>query len=226
MRRLLATGARVAIIVVPVPALTAVFADSFTLRSICTGCLLAVVVVAVAGRIGWFGDYLRRCWQGTRTKQQRVRRAWRTARRTSNQLQRGKPERHFRLLDLEAHRLDIVLVGGSIALAAWTQLFVANSDQLSDRTLNLLLAGAACLIAGPLVWRSEGTHLTMMGRLSSLETGFTLIAATLASVTVDLDNELAMTIALVAMLVIGLRDLSTMADWVAKTHPLLDFQAD
>lgn len=223
MHRLLAAGARVSITVLPIPVLTALLAGSFTLRSICSGCLLGVLVVVVVGRIVWFGDYLRRCWRGAGEGQQRVRRAWRTARRTSNRLQRGKPERHLRMLELEAHRLDIVLVGGSIALAAWTQLFVANSDRLSDRTLNLLLAGAACLIGGPLVWRSEGAHLTMMGRLSSLETGFTLIAATLASVAVDLDNEVAMIVALVAILVVGMRDLSAMFDWVARTHPLLDF---
>lgn len=222
---MLAAGARGSIIALPVPVLTAVFANSFTLRSICCGCLQAVVVVVVLGRIVWFGDYFRRCWKGTSGGTQRRHRTWQTARRSSNRLQEGKPERHHRLLDREAHRLDIILVGGSIALAAWTQLFVADSQRLSDRTLNLLLAGAACLIAGPLVWRSEGGHLTMMGRLSSLEVGFTLIAATLASVAVDLDNDVAMTVALVAMVVVGVRDLFALRGWVRDTHKLLDFVA-
>ncbi|TDW14322.1 hypothetical protein [Kribbella kalugense] len=225
-RMLLAAGARAAVIVLPIPILTALFADAFTLRSICAGCLVALVVVVLAGRILWFGDYLRRCLHGAGHGNGRVLRAWTIARRTSNRFQGGDTKRHLRLLELEARRLDIVLVGGSIALAAWTQLFVANSAHLSGRTLNLLLAGAACLIGGPLVWRSVGGHLTMMGRISALETGYTLIAVTLASIAIDLENRTAMTIALIAMLVIGMRDLSAIYGWVVSTHPLLDFAAD
>lgn len=124
--------------------------------------------------------------------------------------------------------MDTLLVGGSVGLAAWSQLFVSSgtepASRLSGLTLGLLLSGAACLIIGPLLWRSEGLHLTLMGRTTAMHVGFGLIAFSLASAVLDLGLPLlAGVVSIVVVVLIGLRDGAEVITWVARIHPLLRF---
>jgi hypothetical protein len=189
--------------------------------------LVAVLVIIVSARAVWIGDYLRRCWTATAGSPKRAQRAWPIILRTSNQLQAGAPERHQKLLKLEGRRLDTMLVGGSIGLAAWSQLFVSSrtppASQLSGLTVGLLFAGSFGLICGSLLWRSEGLHLTMMGRTATLHVGFGVIALSLASAVVDLDLTVAAFAALCVAVLIGLRDVAEVRTWIRDLHPQLQY---
>lgn len=189
--------------------------------------LIAVLVVIVGARVIWIGDYLRRCWNATAGSQGRVRRARSGVLRTSNQLQGGTPDRHQKLLELESRRLDTMLVGGSIGLAAWSQLFVSSgsppASELSGLTLGLLFAGSFALICGALLWRSEGLHLTLMGRTATLHVGFGVIALSLASAVLDLDLPVAGFAAVCVAVLIGLRDVAEVRSWIRQVHPLLQY---
>ena len=189
--------------------------------------LIAVLVVIISARAIWVGDYLRRCWNATAGSPGRVRRTRSGVLRTSNQLQRGTPERHQKLLELESRRLDTMLVGGSIGLATWSQLFVSSgsspASRLSGLTLGLLFAGSFALICGALLWRSEGLHLTLMGRTATLHVGFGVIALSLASAVLDLDLPVAGFATVCVAVLIGLRDVAEVRSWVQHVHPLLRY---
>jgi hypothetical protein len=189
--------------------------------------LIAVLVLMAAARTIWIGDYLRRCWTATAGSPRRARQAWSGILRTTNQLQEGTPERHQKLLDLESRRLDTMLVGGSIGLAAWSQLFVSSgsapASRLSGLTVGLLFAGSFALVCGPLLWRSEGLHLTMMGRTATLHVGFGVIALSLASAVLDLDLPVAGFAAVCVAVLIGLRDVAEVRTWIQHVHPALRY---
>jgi hypothetical protein len=189
--------------------------------------LMALLVLMVGARIIWFGDFFRRCWKATAGQNCRRQRAWEKVRQSTNTLQQGTAERHLKLLERETHRLDVMLVGGSISLAAWSQLFVSSktspASQLSGLTLGLLFAGASSLIAGPLLWRSEGLHLTLMGRTAVLHIGFGLIALSLASTILDLRLRIVGVVGIAVVLLIALREVADVAVWLWKVHPDLQF---
>ena len=120
-----------------------------------------------------------------------------------------------------------MLVGGSIGLAAWSQLFVSSgsspASRLSGLTLGLLFAGSFALICGALLWRSEGLHLTMMGRTATLHVGFGVIALSLASAVLDLDLPVAGFATVCVAVLIGLRDVAEVRSWIQHVHPLLRY---
>ena len=92
----------------------------------------------------------------------------------------------------EQRRVETVLVGGSIALAAWTQLFVSSesgpASRLSGETLGLLFLGAGVLLVVPLLFRTEGRLVTSSYRGLATYTGFGLIVLSLTSAVADLLN--------------------------------------
>lgn len=191
------------------------------------GILITVLALMAGARALWIGDYLRRCWTATAGSPHRLRRAWPIVLRTSNQLQSGTSERHQKLLELEQRRVDTLLVGGSIGLAAWSQLFVsaesAPASRLSGLTLGLLFAGSFGLICGSLLWRSEGLHLTLMGRTATLHVGYGVIALSLASAVLDLRLPVAAFATVAVVVLIGLRDAAEVFTWIREVHPQLQF---
>ncbi|GAF48116.1 hypothetical protein [Rhodococcus wratislaviensis] len=120
--------------------------------------------------------------------------------------------KHKALLDEDWRTFDVMLVGGAIGIAAWGQLFAASGsspgDRLSGLTLHMLLAGTACLLAGPLIWRARGLYLTALGRKASQEVGFSLIVLSLASVVIDLRVPFAMEAGLVVACAIVVREMA------------------
>ncbi|MGY1709296.1 hypothetical protein ACI8AC_07260 [Geodermatophilus sp. SYSU D00758] len=153
--------------------------------------LIALVIVTLAARIIWFADYLVfSCWSAPSPRTPR--KLWHGVVKKTTASLGGSvdvQERHLRILDQGARRLETMLVGGSIALAAWSQLFVSSeeaADELSGLTLGLLFAGAYALLVSGLLWRAEGQHLTYMGRVTSLHVGYYLIALSLTSIIQDL----------------------------------------
>lgn len=111
----------------------------------------------------------------------------------SGSLARPADERaadHALFVQESARQFELMLVCGSIGLAAWSQLFVSwespPASRLSGLTLGLLFAGSACLLAAPLIWRRVGTNLTAVGRDAALRVGFSLIVVSLAAVVIDL----------------------------------------
>ncbi|WP_454232270.1 hypothetical protein [Mycolicibacterium fortuitum] len=97
---------------------------------------------------------------------------------------------HALFVQESARQFELMLVCGSIGLAAWSQLFVSSenlpANRLSGLTLGLLFAGSACLLAAPLIWRRVGTNLTAVGRDAVLRVGFSLIVVSLAAAVIDL----------------------------------------
>ena len=89
-----------------------------------------------------------------------------------------------------ARQVDTLLLIGSVALAAWTQLFTgsgqAPGNALSGLTRGLLLASAIILIAGPGLFRSTGSQFTFMGRETATIVGFAALVLSLASALADL----------------------------------------
>jgi hypothetical protein len=190
--------------------------------------VVSLVALALLVRVVWFVDFFRRCWKASGGCSTRWRQTWERSLRTSNELQGGAPERHNVLLQQESRRLETMLVGGSVALAAWTQLFVSSGDdpasRLSELSLGLLFAGAFCLISGPLFWRAEGLHLTLMGRTAMLHLGFNLIVLSLTSTVLDLRIAAAIAVPVLSVaLLIGLREVTDVLVWVRKIHPLLRY---
>ena len=172
-------------------------------------------VAAIAfGRLVWAGDYARRWWKATDGTQRRARASARGAvRSTTAQLAApgaGRGEAHKLLVAKEERRFELLLVGGAIALAAWTQLFVSSdnppADVLTGTTLALLFLGAATLLTVPLLFRAEGRHLTLIGRESAVYLGLGAIAVSLLSAIVDIYGQSWRMVAAVATLAIVLRD--------------------
>ena len=121
-----------------------------------------------------------------------------------------------------------MLVGG--AHAAWPPGASCSSppgpqpaSRLSGLTLGLLFAGSFALICGALLWRSEGLHLTMMGRTATLHVGFGVIALSLASAVLDLDVPVAGFSTVCVAVLIGLRDVAEVRAWIEHVHPLLRY---
>jgi hypothetical protein len=190
--------------------------------------VVSLVAVAVLTRVVWFADFFRRCWKASAGCSTQWRQTRERLLRTTNQLQGGAPERHNVLLQQESRRLETMLVGGSVALAAWTQLFVSSEEgpasRLSELSLGLLFSGAFCLIAGALFWRAEGLHLTLMGRTAALHMGFNLIVLSLTSVVLDLRTTAAVAVPVLSVaLLIGLREVTEVLVWVRKIHALLRY---
>ncbi|MFD5536683.1 hypothetical protein ACFWIJ_02200 [Streptomyces sp. NPDC127079] len=106
-------------------------------------------------------------------------------------------------------QFDVCLVGGAIATAAWTVLLVAPSEapHLSGTTKGFLLAGSIILITGPILARYDGYHLTLLVREAAIYLGFTAIALSLCSATIDLGYKGWRIAAFVVAILLVLRDL-------------------
>jgi hypothetical protein len=153
--------------------------------------LLACVLVL--GRLIWLGDYLRRCLKAA--DGHGFRKAWSTVghvRMTTTSKLEGlaDDDSHQETIGISERQLDTSLVGGSVALAAWTQLFASSAGQpgssISGTSLSLLFTGALVLIAAPMLFRTEGVHLTYIGRAIGSHGGFGLVILSLLSMVTDL----------------------------------------
>ncbi|MFF3227229.1 hypothetical protein ACFYV7_30840 [Nocardia suismassiliense] len=99
-------------------------------------------------------------------------------------------EVHEAILKISDRQLDVTMVGGSVALAAWSQLFVSSASgpasKISGETLGLLFFGSLVSITAPILFRVSGIHLTYIGREFASSVGFGSIALALASAISDL----------------------------------------
>jgi hypothetical protein len=98
--------------------------------------------------------------------------------------QRGKW--HASTLEGARRQEETILILGSLALAAWTQLYAAAGTEslaadLSDTTRALLFVGVIMLIAGSVLFRAEGLHITLMGRELARAVGYAAVVFSLAS---------------------------------------------
>jgi hypothetical protein len=97
-----------------------------------------------------------------------------------------RAQRHVRTLEGARRQEETVLILGSLALAAWTQLYAAAGTDslaagLSDTTRALLFTGVIMLIAGSVLFRAEGLHFTLMGRELVRAVGYSAVVFSLAS---------------------------------------------
>lgn len=162
--------------------------------------LLVVVVV----RLLWFFDYLR---VGRRDLAGAF-----TLLTGSMYSATSEPERqkiHENVATETDRLVDICLLAGTIAFAAWTALFaVANQtpgSEISSTTRSLLLVGAVALVAAPVVFRVPDRHTTYIGRRSALFIGLTAVGLAFASLAEDLLGKVpgaVVTLAAVAVLIV------------------------
>jgi hypothetical protein len=175
--------------------------------------LVVVVLVRLAWVLGYFGTFVRRRGHEGRLA---------VVRRASSSLTidvypvPATPEeeaaRHTRFFQGAAGQVDTLLLIGSVALAAWTQLFSAAGHEpgnpLAPITRHLLLVSAAVLIAGPVLFRSPGTHVTFLGRESMMAVGFSALVLSLASAVADVFGVVGAIVAVVAALLLVGRDVA------------------
>ncbi|MER5980070.1 hypothetical protein ABT142_26720 [Streptomyces sp. NPDC001857] len=112
----------------------------------------------------------------------------------------------------EANRqFEACLLGGTLALAAWTVLFAAPPDgpisRIGNQTLSLLLIATTVLLSGPLLGRRNGSHLTFMIRETSTYVGFSASVFALCSAIADLAGKGWTVMALILAAAITVRDL-------------------
>jgi hypothetical protein len=127
----------------------------------------------------------------------------------------------------ETNRMaDTCLIVGTLALGAWTALFVVAGQgpaaELSPASRSLLLVGAAVLIAAPVIFRVPDLHTSYIGRRSAQFIGFTAVGLAFASLANDLLGgfpRLAVTAAAILLLV-G-RDLCDTIGEIRFEHQLL-----
>lgn len=129
----------------------------------------------------------------------------------------------------EQRRVETVLVGGSIALAAWTQLFVSSDNgpasRLSGQTLALLFLGAGVLLVVPLLFRTEGRLVTSSYRGLATYTGFGLIVLSLTSAVVDLLDGWYEIVAVIFALLLLAREVLELRDALVELRRYADFPA-
>ena len=120
--------------------------------------------------------------------------------------------RHRRFFDISERQVETLLLIGSVALAAWTQLFTGSASGtpgagVSGFSRNLLLVSAIILIAGPGLFRSNGGQVTYMGRESITMIGFGTLVLALSSFITDLFGTRGAVVAVVLALIIVIRDM-------------------
>jgi hypothetical protein len=119
---------------------------------------------------------------------------------------------HLKWVAKTQRQFDVSVLGGAIALAAWTQLFTSSDSEpassLSRQTMTLLFVGATLLIAGPFVAEKEGRHFTYLVRESAVRIGFTAILLALCSLTIDVAAPPWPTTAHIAAVLVVLCDLT------------------
>ncbi|MFC7614808.1 hypothetical protein ACFQV2_16070 [Actinokineospora soli] len=167
-----------------------------------------IAAVLVAVRAVWLVDYLRRCaGAAAGSPWARIVGCGRKAGSlTTTGLVGAAPAQHQRSIALSERQLDTSLVGGSVALAAWTQLFVSSGgapgSRISGTSLALLFTGALVLVMAPVVFRTPGLHLTYIGRESGSHVGFGLVLLSLFSVVADLVPGLRVPMIVLACLIV------------------------
>lgn len=132
---------------------------------------------------------------------------------------------HEELLGVPRAQRNDILIVGSLALAAWTQLAASSTSnvtgRLSDSTRGLLFAGVIVLIAGPMAFRAPGMHVTYMGLQTAHHVGYTAVVLSLSEALPELFGRgwLAAGAALAAMIV--LRDFFDVRDEMRINKDLL-----
>jgi len=155
----------------------------------------ALLLAVVAVRLALCGQYL---LLGTRNPSDPTRKGWSalsaTLRQTTTELSLRRAtsvtadkarQRHTALLAAARRQQATILTVGSLALAAWTQFAAAGdgslASRLPDTTRSLLFVGVIALIAGSVLFRAEGSHITYIGREAAYAAGYAAIVLSLAS---------------------------------------------
>lgn len=111
----------------------------------------------------------------------------RTLRSNWRMLGSRAPEEHKALLDLFDTDRNIALTVGSLGLAAWSVLTAFHPAGIDSRSLGLelLFVGVILSIAGPLVFRVEGSDGSLLGLESIVTVGYVALIFALASLLVE-----------------------------------------
>ncbi|MFD8417151.1 hypothetical protein ACFV2Q_36350 [Streptomyces sp. NPDC059650] len=130
--------------------------------------------------------------------------------------------RHEAFYAVTRGQFNTLVLVGSIALAAWTQLLATagtgGGTALTSITRNLLLVASATLLVAPLLFRNPDQEFSFLGRECLTTIGYTALILSLTSALADLfptTGTVIATIVVAAILVtdaLEARDMATMYD--------------
>lgn len=133
---------------------------------------------------------------------------------------------HQRVAAATDHLSETCLIVGTLALAAWTALFVVQGQtpglRVSPTSRSLLLVGAAVFIAAPIFFRIPDYHTTYIGRRSAQFIGFTAVGLALTSLANDLlGGTLRLVITAGGVIALVLRDICDSIQEIRDEYRLL-----
>lgn len=119
--------------------------------------------------------------------------------------------RHEAFYAVTRGQFNTLVLVGSIALAAWTQLLAtagtAGGNELTPITRNLLLAASATPLVSPLLFRNPDQEFSFLGRERLASIGYTALILSLVSALADLFSITGVVIATLVVAVILATDV-------------------
>jgi hypothetical protein len=180
---------------------------------------LAALLILCLGHMSYIFLYYRKFWRADGWERKREALLWATRAPAvavnpggSSLTPEQRGARHRRFFDISERQVETLLLIGSVALAAWTQLFTGSASHtpgagVSGFSRNLLLASAIILIAGPGLFRLNGGQVTYMGRESVTMVGFGTLVLALSSFITDLFGTRGAVVGVILALIIMVRDI-------------------
>ncbi|WP_328447582.1 hypothetical protein OG780_12420 [Streptomyces sp. NBC_00386] len=114
--------------------------------------------------------------------------------------------------ELAHNQLDASMLGGTIAAAAWSVIFVVDkpdepASRLSGVSVGLLFLGAVVLIAGPILAREGDRHFGLLLREAAIYVGFNAILFSFCSMAIELASTAWGVVALAIVVCATIREL-------------------
>ncbi len=150
--------------------------------------LIVLIILIVAGRLLWIGEYFLQYWLHHRTFKE----VFSKTRVQVNHPGIGKDlaqEKHEYYIQRAERSFDLCLLGGALGVTGWSALYgasVSRESDISALSLGFLFLGVFVLISGPIVARVEELFFNYMVRESAVRVGFGAIVLSLSSVAWDL----------------------------------------
>jgi hypothetical protein len=187
--------------------------------------LLAALAAVVVVRLVWVGQFYRVYWRaggpGRRLAAVKHASTISEAKAFSTAVGTEAQTMQIAMVSAADRLVESALLVGSIALAAWTQLFSAAGQRpassLDPLTRHLLLCSSLVLIAGPALFRISGRAITSFGRASAAAVGYSALLVSLGSALADLFGTTGAIAAVLLAAVLVVVDIAEVR-WLSRRH--------
>jgi hypothetical protein len=187
--------------------------------------LLAALAAVVLVRLVWVGQFYRVFWRagGPGNRLAAVKHASTISETKAFSTAGGVDAQKMQIAMVSAAErlVESALLVGSIALAAWTQLFASAGQRpasmLHPLTRHLLLCAALVLVAGPALFRISGRAITSFGRASAAAVGYSALLVSLGSALADLFGTTGAIAAVLLAAVLVVVDIAEVR-WLLRRH--------